>query len=90
MTQAVFMVGLLCGLFVFGSIWDHFGRKFSLFVSLGFLVSTISFHIHSKIAPILSIGSLLHAVVPSMFSCFYPKGCKNYLNGKQYMYKIIL
>ena len=45
MTQAVFMAGLLCGLVVYTSISDYLGGKFSLFVSLGILVSTISFHI---------------------------------------------
>ena len=39
MTQAVFMAGLFVGAITFGSISDHFGRKFSFFLSVGVLVS---------------------------------------------------
>ena len=39
MTQAVFMAGLFVGAITFGSISDHFGGKFSFFLSFGVLVS---------------------------------------------------
>ena len=73
-------------------IWEHLGSFWKEIFTLcePWFSSKHHFLSYSKIAPILSIGSLLHAVVSSTFSCFYSKGCKNYLNGKQYVYKIIL
>ncbi|XP_027041316.1 organic cation transporter protein-like [Pocillopora damicornis] len=55
MTQAVFMAGLFVGAITFGSISDHFGRKFSFFLSVGVLATFAS---ASAVADCLSLFSL--------------------------------
>ncbi|KAJ7333868.1 hypothetical protein OS493_015961 [Desmophyllum pertusum] len=55
MTRAVFMVGLLIGAAVFSAISDHFGRKLSFFMSIGFLAAS---GVVSAVADCLSLFSL--------------------------------
>ena len=47
MTRAVNMLGLLAGAAVFGSVADHFGRKLSLFMSVGVMVRALDFRLQT-------------------------------------------